>query len=243
LRRKIELLFIFIFVLIILKSINIYSKGENENFKVTNPPKVYSQYRNPKTISDIEYIKTIDNLKIIKQNSKSKVFIYITQDSCTIWLRYKINKDKWHYSDRVKGDICKKVGPGEHKFTWLYREQFKGKGINIKDIKIEAVVVSVSYVEIKFHRIFEKPPILLNKPKIEYPEQAKKMKLEGTVYIETDIDSTGNIYDLRIVRSRNKIFNKAAIDAVKNYKLKPAEMRGKPISVRIIWPIIFRLQE
>ena len=231
----------FIFVLIILKSINIYSKGDNENFKVANPPKVYYQYRNPKTISDIEYIKTIDNLKIIKQNSKSKVYIYKTQDSCTVWLRYKINKDKWHYSDRVKGDICKKIGPGEHKFTWLYREQFKGKGINIKDIKIEAVVVSVSYVEIKINYLYEIAPILLTKPKIEYPEQAKKMKLEGKVYVQIDVDSTGNIYAIGIFKSSNKIFNKAAIDAAKNFKFKAAKIEGKPISVRITWPIVFNL--
>jgi TonB family protein len=239
-RRKMKFLFILIFVLIILRPINTYSQGRNENFKVLKSKNVYSQYRDPKTISNIELIKAIDNLKTIKQNSKSKILIYITQDSCTVCLRYKIKKGKWHYSDKVKGDICKKVGRGEHKFTWLYKEQFKGKGINIKDVEIEAVVVKDSYNEIKFYRVYEKPPKLLNKPKIEYPEQAKKMKLEGTVHVEIDIDSAGNVYDLRIVKSINKIFNEAAIDAAKNLRFKPAEMYGKPISVRTVWPVIFR---
>ncbi len=240
-RRKMEFLFVLIFIFIISKPINMYSKERNENFIVANPQKVYSQYRDPKTIRDIEYIKTIDNLKIIKQNSKSKVFIYKTKDSCTVWLRYKIKKGKWYYSNKVKGDMYKKVGQGEHKFTWLFGEQFKGKRINIKDVKIEAVVVEVSYVEIKFHCIYEKPPKLQNKPKIEYPEQAKKMKLEGTVFVEIDIDSTGNVCALRIVKSINKIFNQAAIDAAKNFKFKPAKIGGKPISARIVWPVKFNL--
>lgn len=60
---------------------------------------------------------------------------------------------------------------------------------------------------------------------------------------QIDIDSTGNVCALRIVKSINKIFNQAAIDAAKNFKFKPAEMHRKPISARIVWPVKFRLKK
>ena len=97
--------------------------------------------------------------------------------------------------------------------------------------------------KIQFYRVYEKPPILLTDPKAEYPEIAKKMGLEGKVFIEIDVDSTGSVCNARILSSSNEIFNEYALRAARRLRFKPAEARGRAISVRVTWPIVFTLEK
>lgn len=97
--------------------------------------------------------------------------------------------------------------------------------------------------KIQFYRVYEKPPILLTEPKAEYPEIAKKMGLEGKVFIEIDVDSIGNVCNARILSSSNEVFNEHALRAARRLRFKPAEARGRAISVRVTWPIVFTLEK
>jgi protein TonB len=93
-----------------------------------------------------------------------------------------------------------------------------------------------------FFRVYEQAPVLVSKPKAEYPEIAKKMGLEGRVFVQLDVDTTGIVVDAKIIKSSNEIFNQAALSAAKRLRFKPAETRGMKIPVRIVWPIVFTLE-
>ncbi len=93
-----------------------------------------------------------------------------------------------------------------------------------------------------FFRVYEKAPVLVSTPKAEYPEIAKKMGLEGKVFVQLDVDTSGIVVDAKVIRSTNEIFNQAALSAARKLRFKPAETRGMAIPVRIVWPIVFTLE-
>jgi protein TonB len=78
--------------------------------------------------------------------------------------------------------------------------------------------------------------------KVKYTEIAKRIGLEGTVYIEATIDENGNIIDLKTIKKIGGGLDEEALNAVAGTKFKPGFQRGKPIKVRITIPIKFVLK-
>lgn len=98
----------------------------------------------------------------------------------------------------------------------------------------EDTVYEFSIVQVK--------PQLIKKVLPEYPELARKAGLEGKVIVELVVGKDGQVKDARILKSDNEIFNQAALDAVKQYVFKPAMQNDKPVSVRVLVPIVFTLE-
>lgn len=78
-----------------------------------------------------------------------------------------------------------------------------------------------------------------------YPEEAKKGKIQGKVYVEFIVRPDGSITDIKMLRSigepKHGIDN-AVIDLLKKMpKWKPGYQNNKAIAMRYRLPIIFKL--
>lgn len=94
-----------------------------------------------------------------------------------------------------------------------------------------------------------KKPVLTKAPQIkqfieaEYPEDAVKEGKEADVFLEVDIDETGKVTDVRLIKPAGDGFDQAAIKAVKGFVFEPAEIDGKPSPITIEYVYHFRLQK
>jgi TonB family protein len=87
----------------------------------------------------------------------------------------------------------------------------------------------------------DKAPEALNQADPKYPENALRDKIEGTVWVRMWIDESGNVVDAVIAKSDTDVLNEAAIDAGKQWKFKPALLKGKPVAVWITIPFRFKI--
>lgn len=74
------------------------------------------------------------------------------------------------------------------------------------------------------------PPTLDRKVTPDYPEPARRARIEGTVVLQARIDEEGNVRDLEILRGLRGV-NMSSIDAVACWKYSPARIDGKPVAV------------
>jgi periplasmic protein TonB len=77
--------------------------------------------------------------------------------------------------------------------------------------------------------------------KIDYPPEAKKNDVEGTVRLKLTIDDLGNVVNAGIINGPGYGLNEAARDAVKRFKFKPALKDGKPIGSTLVYAYTFLL--
>ncbi|MFK8045011.1 MAG: energy transducer TonB [Crocinitomicaceae bacterium] len=76
----------------------------------------------------------------------------------------------------------------------------------------------------------------------EYPEIAREMGEQGTVYVEFVVNKDGSIVDLKVVKSVSPAIDREALRVVKSMpKWKPGEQAGKAVTVRFTIPIKARL--
>lgn len=75
-----------------------------------------------------------------------------------------------------------------------------------------------------------------------YPEEAKKVKVEGVVLVEFSVDVSGQAHDAKIVRGLGSGCDEAAVSAVLLTVFTPGRYKGKAVPVRLVMPIEFRLK-
>jgi protein TonB len=78
---------------------------------------------------------------------------------------------------------------------------------------------------------------------LKYPKKAKRMKVEGMVFIQFVIDKDGKIIDVETTRGIGAGCDEEAIRVVKMAPAwKPGKQRGKAVKQRISIPIRFKLE-
>jgi TonB family protein len=80
--------------------------------------------------------------------------------------------------------------------------------------------------------------------KIKYPEECRKMGVEGKVFVKFIVDATGNIINVQVLRGivDGKLLEKEAIRVVESMpNWKPGTQGGKAVSVYFTLPISFKL--
>ena len=76
-----------------------------------------------------------------------------------------------------------------------------------------------------------------------HPEEALRDSLEGRVFLRFMVNVDGSVSDVRVLRVIGpEVFRQAALDAVSQYRFKPAEHNGKIVPVWMVMPITFRLE-
>ena len=82
---------------------------------------------------------------------------------------------------------------------------------------------------------------LIKKVEPVYPDEARKAGIEGLVVLEGTIDTEGNVSKVKVLKGEHDSLNKAAAEALKQWKYEPATLKGKPMPVNITVTMNFKL--
>jgi len=85
-------------------------------------------------------------------------------------------------------------------------------------------------------------PELVSSVPIEYPQEASKARVMGVVIVEAIIDEQGNVTSARVLKGLPMGLDKAAEEAVRQWKFKPAMAYGKPVKVYYTLTVNCRLE-
>lgn len=78
--------------------------------------------------------------------------------------------------------------------------------------------------------------------KTKYPKQARRMGIEGKVYVQFVVDTDGSITDLQVAKGIGAGCDEEALRVLKLVpKWNPGKQRGRPVKVRMMVPIFFQL--
>lgn len=78
--------------------------------------------------------------------------------------------------------------------------------------------------------------------RMRYPAQARRMRIEGRVFLEFVVNKDGSIQDVRVVKGIGAGCDEEAVRVIETSEAwNPARQRGKPVRQRMILPITFRL--
>ncbi len=78
-------------------------------------------------------------------------------------------------------------------------------------------------------------------PDPKYVELARQAKYQGTTVLWLVVDQTGHTQMIRIVRAIGMGLDDAAVEAVREWLFKPAELDGQAVAVEINIEVNFRL--
>jgi periplasmic protein TonB len=84
-------------------------------------------------------------------------------------------------------------------------------------------------------------PVVLYSVEPEFSEEARKAKFSGNVEVYLWVDENGSPSHIRVVRPIGMGLDEKAIDAVRQYKFKPAMKDGKPVKVDLYIDVNFQI--
>ncbi len=80
--------------------------------------------------------------------------------------------------------------------------------------------------------------------KMKYPKQARRMGMEGKVYVQFVVDETGKMTELQVMKGIGAGCDEEALRVMKLApEWNPGKQRGRPVKVRMVVPIYFRLNK
>jgi TonB family protein len=77
---------------------------------------------------------------------------------------------------------------------------------------------------------------------VKYPENARKNRIQGTVFISFVVKKDGTVSDARVLRGVDEELDKEALRVVNEMpKWNPGKEKGKPVNVQFNLPVAFKL--
>ena len=77
---------------------------------------------------------------------------------------------------------------------------------------------------------------------MDYPSQARRMGIEGRVYVQFVVDKDGTVTEVKAVKGIGAGCDEEAERVLRESpKFKPGKQRGRAVKVRMVLPIIFKL--
>jgi protein TonB len=101
-----------------------------------------------------------------------------------------------------------------------------GKGVEIFDIKN-----------------LDQQPVVRARVPPQYPFEMRRAGITGEVLVEFIVDSNGDVRNAFAVRSTQREFETAAVQAVSKWKFRPGKKGGRSVNTRMQQPISFSLAE
>ena len=74
-----------------------------------------------------------------------------------------------------------------------------------------------------------------------YTREAMRERIQGSVFMRVIVNSDGSLGDILIGQSLRPDLDMAAVDAMKQWRFKPATQNGKPIAVSVFVEMSFHL--
>jgi periplasmic protein TonB len=84
-------------------------------------------------------------------------------------------------------------------------------------------------------------PQLVFAPDPEFSDEARRAKYQGVCVVSLIVDTQGNPQRVQVVRHLGMGLDEKAVEAVKQYKFKPATLQGKPVPVEVNIEVNFRI--
>jgi protein TonB len=84
-------------------------------------------------------------------------------------------------------------------------------------------------------------PQVLFQPEPEFSEEARRAKFSGNVEVYLWVDEHGNPSHVRVVRGIGMGLDEKAVEAVRQYRFKPAMENGKPVTVEMYIDVVFQI--
>jgi periplasmic protein TonB len=84
-------------------------------------------------------------------------------------------------------------------------------------------------------------PVVIHSVEPEFTAEARASRFEGSVSIQLIVDGQGNPQNVRIIRHLEMGLDQKAIEAVGQYRFKPAMYEGHPVAVQMVIEVAFHL--
>jgi protein TonB len=84
-------------------------------------------------------------------------------------------------------------------------------------------------------------PVVLYQVEPEFSEEARKAKFSGNVEVYLWVDPDGKPSHIRVVRGVGMGLDEKAVEAVRQYRFKPAMKDGKPVQVDLYVDVNFQI--
>lgn len=76
-----------------------------------------------------------------------------------------------------------------------------------------------------------------------YPPEAKSRGLTAEVVVEFIVDEQGQVTAEHVVRSTDRVFEEATLQAVRKWRFEPGKKDGQAVKFRLQVPVVFNLNE
>jgi protein TonB len=86
-----------------------------------------------------------------------------------------------------------------------------------------------------------RPPVPIFTVDPEFSEEARKAKFSGNVQVYLWVDEQGNPSHVKVIRGVGMGLDDKAVEAVRQYKFKPAMQNGKPVKVDLYIDVNFQI--
>jgi protein TonB len=86
-----------------------------------------------------------------------------------------------------------------------------------------------------------RPPIAIFTPDPEFSEEARKAKFSGNVVVSLIVDANGKPRNVHVLRGVGMGLDQKAVEAVQQYKFKPALQNGKAVAVYLNVEVNFQI--
>jgi TonB family protein len=86
-----------------------------------------------------------------------------------------------------------------------------------------------------------RPPQLIYKVEPEFSEEARQAKHQGMVVLTIEVDSAGNVRNVRVRQSLGLGLDEKAIEAVSRWRFRPGILDGKPVVTEAVVQVNFQL--
>ena len=86
-----------------------------------------------------------------------------------------------------------------------------------------------------------RPPSVIYSVDPEFSEEARKAKFSGNVLVDLIVDENGLPSHVRVARGVGMGLDEKAVEAVRQYKFKPATKDGKPVKVELTVEVNFQI--
>ena len=87
-----------------------------------------------------------------------------------------------------------------------------------------------------------RPPTIISRVEPEYSEEARQVHYQGTVVLQVTIDKDGTLTVGKIVRELGFGLDQKAIDALQQWKFRPATKDGEAVPVELNIDVNFELR-
>lgn len=84
-------------------------------------------------------------------------------------------------------------------------------------------------------------PVLIYSVEPEFSEEARKAKVAGNVLVNLWVDTNGLPTHVHVIRGVGMGLDQKAVEAVKQYKFRPAQENGKPVLVELNVEVNFQI--